>query len=131
MSCLKVKNKLTPSYINNCVAKDTVYSYNARLKMLWLYLLGQNGYFYCTFKSYLSSVTYSSKYKKLPNMKQLNSLTTIVTFSWLGNTDVTHPLWLPELPGSIPSLRQGFLCLIFVVVVVLLFLSKTQTSFCL
>jgi len=51
--------------------------------------------------------------------KQLNGLTTIDILSWLGGAVVTHPLWVQEVP-------QGFLCLIFciVVVVFLLFLSK-------
>jgi len=35
--------------------------------------------------------------------KELNSLTTIVTLSCLGGAEVTHPLWLREVPGSIPS----------------------------
>jgi len=37
------------------------------LKMLDLYLLGQNC-LHLTFKPYLSSETYSRKYKKLPNI---------------------------------------------------------------
>jgi len=58
--------------------------------------------------------------------KQLNGLTTIDTLSWLGGAVLKHPLWVQEVPGSIPRLRQGVLCLIFcfVVVVFLLFLSK-------
>ena len=40
--------------------------------------------------------------------KQLNSLTTIDTLSWLGGAVVTHPLWVQELPGSIPGSGNGF-----------------------
>jgi len=35
--------------------------------------------------------------------KQLNSSTSIVTFSWPSGAVVTHPLWLREVPGSIPG----------------------------
>ena len=58
--------------------------------------------------------------------KQLNSLTTIDTLSWLGGAVVTHPLWVQELPGSIPGSGKGFnvwfFC--FVVDVFLLFVQK-------
>ena len=40
--------------------------------------------------------------------KQLNSFLTIDTLSWLGGAVVTHPLWLQELPGSIPGSGKGF-----------------------
>ena len=39
----------------------------SQLKMLGLYLLGQNC-LHLTFEQYLSSETYSSKYEKLPNI---------------------------------------------------------------
>ena len=111
------------------------------LKMLGLYLLGQNC-LHLTFEKYLSSETYSRKYEKLPNItilacknitekihllkmsgpqiwlclftfrpiasKQLNGLTTIDTVSWLGGAVVTHPLWVQEVPGSIPGSGKGF-----------------------
>jgi len=40
-----------------------------------------------------------------------------------GGAVVTHPLWVQDVPGSIPGSGKGFLCLIFsfVVVVFLLF----------
>jgi len=41
--------------------------------------------------------------------KHLNSLTTIVTFSWLGGAVVMHPLWLREVPGSNPDLARVFM----------------------
>ena len=40
--------------------------------------------------------------------KHLNSLTTIDTLSWLGGAVVTHPLWVQEVPGSIPGSGKGF-----------------------
>ena len=70
--------------------------------------------------------------------KQLNSLTIMVTFSWLGGAVVTHPLWVQEYPGLIPGSGKEFLCLIFCfgVVVFLLFVQNTLSvaqccnSFC-
>jgi len=67
--------------------------------------------------------------------KQLKSLTTIVTLSWLGGSAETHPLWMPELPGSTLSTSKGFYVwfFCFVVVVFLLCCSKkhylSQTYF--
>ena len=46
-------------------------------------------------------------------LKQLNSLTTINTLSWLAGAEVTHPLWVRELPGSIPGSGKGFYFLFF------------------
>jgi len=40
--------------------------------------------------------------------KQLNGLTTIDILSWLGGAVVTHPLWVQEVPGSIPGSGKGF-----------------------
>jgi len=40
--------------------------------------------------------------------KKLNGLTTIDTFSRIGGAVVTHPLWVQEVPGSIPSSGNGF-----------------------
>jgi len=40
---------------------------------------------------------------RLIAFKQLNSLTTIDTFSWLGGPEVTHPPWVQDVPGSIPG----------------------------
>jgi len=95
------------------------------LKMLDLYLLGQNC-LHLTFKPYLSSETYSRKYENIGS-KRLNGLTTIDILSWLGGAVVTHPLWMQEVPGSIPGSGKGF----YVVVVlycccVFTFLSKTH-----
>jgi len=40
--------------------------------------------------------------------KQLNSLLKIDTLSRLGGAVVTHPLWMQEVPGSIPGFGKGF-----------------------
>jgi len=60
--------------------------------------------------------------------KQLNSLTTILTFSWLGGAVVTHPLWVQEVPVSIPDSVNGFYVWFFciVVVVFLVFVKKNN-----
>jgi len=47
-------------------------------------------------------------------LKHLNSLTTIDTLSWLGGAVVTHPLWVQEVPGSIPGSGKGFYVWLFV-----------------
>ena len=39
--------------------------------------------------------------------KQLNSLLTL-DLSWLGGAMVMHPLWVQEVPGSIPGSDKGF-----------------------
>jgi len=59
--------------------------------------------------------------------KQLNSLTTIDTLSWLGGAVVTHQLWVQEVPGSIPGSGKGFYVwfFCFVVDVFLLFVKNT------
>jgi len=45
--------------------------------------------------------------------KQLNSLTTSITLSWLGDAEVTQPLRVPEVPGSILGSGKGLLLLCF------------------
>jgi len=40
--------------------------------------------------------------------KQLNSFFTIDNLSWLGGDVETHPLWVQEVPGSIPGSGKGF-----------------------
>ena len=44
-----------------------------------------------------------------PIAKQLNSLTTIVTFSWLGGAEITYPLWVRYVQGSIIGSGKGFM----------------------
>jgi len=58
--------------------------------------------------------------------KQLNSLSTIDTFSWLGGSVITHLLWEQVVPGSIPGSGEGFNVWVFcfVVVVFLVFVQK-------
>jgi len=58
--------------------------------------------------------------------KQLNSLTTIDTISWLGGAEVTGPLCVLEVPGSIPGSGKGFMFdfFCFVVVVFLFVVQK-------
>jgi len=57
--------------------------------------------------------------------KQLNGLTTIDTLSWLGGAVVTHPLWVQEVPGSIPGSGKGFYVWFFVLLLLCFyFLSK-------
>jgi len=46
--------------------------------------------------------------------KQLNGWTTIDILSWLGGAVVTHPLWVQEVPGSIPGSGKGFYVWFFV-----------------
>jgi len=57
--------------------------------------------------------------------KQLNGLTTIDILSWLGGAVVTHPLWVQEVPGSIPGSDKGFYVWFFVLLLFCFtFLSK-------
>jgi len=58
--------------------------------------------------------------------KRFNSMTTIVTLSWPGIAEVTHPLLMREIPGSIPG--KGFYLWFFVLVLfsVFTFLSKNR-----
>jgi len=60
--------------------------------------------------------------------KQLYSLTTINTFSWLDGHTITHRTRVEEVPNSIPGSGKN-LCLISCIddVVALLILSKTQS----
>jgi len=48
--------------------------------------------------------------------KQLNGLTTFDILSWPGGAvvRVTHPLWVQEVPGSIPGSGKGFYVRFFV-----------------
>jgi len=54
--------------------------------------------------------------------KQLKSLTTIDSVSWLGGAKVTHLLCVWEVPGSIPIFGKGFY--VWFVVVFLLFVQN-------
>jgi len=136
--------------------------YVFNLKMLGLYLLGQNC-LHLTYEQCLSSETYSHKYEKLPNTvilacknitekmhllkmsgpqiwlclftfrpivsKQLKSLLTIDTVSWLGGAVVTHPLWVQEFPGSIPGSGKGFYVSFFALLLLCFYFSVKNTLF--
>jgi len=57
--------------------------------------------------------------------RQLNSLTTIHTLSWLGGVVVKHPLWVQEVLGSIPGSGKGFYVQLFLLLLLCFyFLSK-------
>jgi len=56
--------------------------------------------------------------------KQLKSLTTIVFFSWLGGAEVLHPLWVREVPGSIPGSCTGLYVCFFVWLCFYFFVKK-------
>ena len=58
-------------------------------------------------------------------LKQLNSLTTIYTFSWLDNPEIKH---MQELPGSIPGSSKGFYVL-FSILLLLCFNFLVQNTF--
>jgi len=48
-------------------------------------------------------------------LKQLNSLKTIDTFSWLGDPEITHPTAVRYVQGSIPGSGKSFLFVLFYV----------------
>jgi len=54
--------------------------------------------------------------------------TSIVTLSWLGDADVTHPLWVRELSGSIPRSGKGFYVWFFVLLLYFTSLAKNTLS---
>jgi len=59
--------------------------------------------------------------------KQLNSLTTIDILIWLRGAVVKHPLWVQEVPGSIPGSGKGFYVWFFVLLLLFFrFCPKTQ-----
>ena len=61
--------------------------------------------------------------------KWLYSLTTCIidTLSWLGGSEVTYPLWVREVPGSIPGSCKGF-DVWFLTVVMSHFLSSVVSA---
>ena len=50
-------------------------------------------------------------------LNQLNNLTTIVTFRYLGDREVKHQTAVPDVPGLIPGYDKFFACLLFSFVV--------------
>jgi len=61
--------------------------------------------------------------------KQLNSLTTIDILSWLVGAVVTYPLWVQEVPGSIPGSDKGFYVWFFVLLLLCFFFLSKNTLF--
>jgi len=59
-------------------------------------------------------------------LKQLNSLTTIDTFSCLGGPVVTRPTGVQKVPGLIPDFGNDFLFNFLLCCCVFTFLSKTH-----
>jgi len=60
--------------------------------------------------------------------KQLNSLTTIKTLSWLGGLVVTLPHWEQEVQGSIPRSGKYFYAWYFVLLLLLWFYFFIQNT---
>jgi len=63
--------------------------------------------------------------------KQLNSLTTIDTLSWLGGAVVTHPLWVQDVSGSIPGSGKGFYVCFFVLLLLCFYFFVPKHIICL
>jgi len=61
--------------------------------------------------------------------KQLNGLTTIDILSWLGGAVVTHPLWVLEVPRSIPGSGKGFYVWFFVLLLLCFYFFVQNTLF--
>jgi len=62
--------------------------------------------------------------------KKLNDLTTIDTLSWLGGAVVTHPLWVQEVPGSIPSSGKLFYVWLFVLLLLCFYFFVKKYIIC-
>jgi len=56
--------------------------------------------------------------RRLITLKQLNDLTLIDLYSWLGGLKVTAQTWMREVPGSIPGPDKYFyvVCYVFVLI---------------
>jgi len=61
--------------------------------------------------------------------KQLNGFSTIDTLSWLGGSVVTHPLWMQEVPGSIPGSGKDFYVWFFVLLLLCFYFFVQNTLF--
>ena len=58
---------------------------------------------------------------------ETDSLTTIHTLSWLGGAVVTYPLWMQEVPGSIPGSDKVFYVWFFVLMLLCLYFLSRNT----
>jgi len=61
--------------------------------------------------------------------KQLNNLTIIDALSYLGGAVVTHPLWVQDVPGSIPGSGKGFYVSFFVLLLLWFYFLFKNTLF--
>jgi len=61
--------------------------------------------------------------------KQLSSLTTSDTLSWLGGAVVTHPLRVQEIPGSITGSGKNFNVWFFVLLLLCFYFLPKNTLF--
>ena len=61
--------------------------------------------------------------------KKLDGLTTIDTLSWLGGAVVTHPLWVQEVPSSIPGSGKGLYVWFFVFLLLCFYFLPKNTLF--
>ena len=61
--------------------------------------------------------------------KQLTSLLTIGTLSWLSGAVVTHPLWVQDVAGSIPGLGKGFYVWFSVLLLLCIYFLSINTLF--
>ena len=61
--------------------------------------------------------------------KKLNGFTTIDNLSWLFGAVVTHPLWVQEVPGSIPSSGKGLYVWFFVLLLLCFYFFVKKTHY--
>ena len=62
-------------------------------------------------------------------LKQLNSVATIATLSWLGDAEITHLLWVQEFPVPFLAPARIFMFYFCFVIVVFLFIFSKNTFF--
>jgi len=62
-------------------------------------------------------------------LKQLHSLTTIHNLSWLGGAEVSHPLKLRDVQGSITGSVKDFYVWVYVLLLLCFYFLSNNTSF--